>query len=312
MTINQALLWGTQKLKESKLDSTWRKKDQFNSAQQEAEILLIKALSKNKKLTWSELKTYLYSHLKTQLSKKELQDYQRLINRRLNFEPIAYLLGRQEFFGFQFLVNRSVLIPRPESELLVEKALALIKEGNHFRLIADLGTGSGCLIISLAKILKKEFPSSKFQFYATEISPKALLVARKNTQLLKAPKIKFLRGDLLWPLKSYLLNQPSSLLILANLPYVRKKDYQNLSLSIKNYEPKIALEAGQDGLKYYRKLFQQIKQLKIKPLLLLEIDSYLKQKLKALTKNYFPQGEITFQNDLAHQPRLAIIKPDSI
>ncbi|MBU1036586.1 peptide chain release factor N(5)-glutamine methyltransferase [Patescibacteria group bacterium] len=238
MNLKQALSWATYKLQAKNI----------NSAKLDAEILLSFVLKKDK--------TFLYSHPEQTISHKPLAIYRKLINQRSENYPVAYLTGEKEFYGYKFFVNKNVLIPRPLTEELVEKALQtinrLIKHPNKQITIADIGTGSGCIIISLANELKKKYGSLKnFKFYATDISAKALKVAKKNARFHQVDKsIKFFQGDLLKPLKSKKID-----LIIANLPYLNLKDIQK-EKSIQ-FEPKKALYSKDNGHLIYQKLFHQ-------------------------------------------------------
>jgi len=188
-----------------------------------------------------------------------------LIDRRTKKEPVAYLMGSKEFYGLKFLVNKNVLIPRPLSETLIDKTLTIINKGkistsNRRTIICDIGTGSGCLIITLAKKLKELKIIEKFELLAIDISGRALLVARKNAQLHQVAKyIVFLKGDLLNPLK----NKPIDLII-TNLPYLNETDIaQEPSV---RFEPKKALLDKNQ----YQKLFQQVASLPKKPMMIYE------------------------------------------
>ncbi len=212
------------------------------------------------------------------------------IKRRIGRESLAYILGEKEFYGLKFKVNKNVLVPRPETELLVELALNELTTSNRQpTIIIDVGTGSGNIIISLAKELKKsKLRIADYQLLATDISNKALAVAKQNAKLHKVDKkIKFLQGDLLKPILKQLsvarlpaspaltrrgrqrgeparqVSSQWSVMIIANLPYLSPKIYKNTPKSVKNYEPKKALLSQKGGLGYYDKLFQQVKKLSV-------------------------------------------------
>ena len=168
--------------------------------------------------------------------------YQPLVARRAAREPVAYILGRCEFWGLDFAVTRDVLIPRPETELLVEESLALASRTLTRRII-DVGTGSGCLAVALAI----EFPSARV--VATDISPGALAVAAQNAGRHKAAgRISFVQSDLLDAVEG------SAELIVSNPPYVPEGDAGALQPEVGRYEPAAALYAGQDGLTVIRRL----------------------------------------------------------
>jgi release factor glutamine methyltransferase len=166
-----------------------------------------------------------------------------LAERRFGGEPIQYIVGETEFYGLDFEVNRDVLIPRPETEHLVEKSIAL---ANRFARpnILDVGTGSGAIAITLAH----ELPAA--EIVATDIAPTALTVARRNAERHGvAERVKFVEGDLLDPVASRQFD-----LIVSNPPYVPHTDRDSLSVEVRDFEPALALFAGADGLAIYRRL----------------------------------------------------------
>jgi release factor glutamine methyltransferase len=173
-----------------------------------------------------------------------------IFKRLQNQEPWEYIQGKVEFCGNEFLVNRSTLIPRIETEKLVDLALqTILDKPNYFKQVIDVGTGSGCILLSLIKSL----PNKDISFVGTDISKDALRIAEQNAKLNGIKDIKFVETNLISDIK---LNTPT--LILANLPYIPTKDYMVLDSSVKDFEPKTALDGGEDGLKYYHELLQQI------------------------------------------------------
>lgn len=224
----------------------------------------------------------LYLELEKELTPQQEKIFWRLIQRRLSGEPAAYITGHREFYGLDFEVNPDVLIPRPESELLVEKALAIAK--NHpLSIIADIGTGSGAIAISLAVNL----PEAKI--YATDISAAALKIARLNC--LKhgvADRVRLLEGNLLEPLA-----EPVDIMV-ANLPYVSKSELAP------GLEPPLALDGGADGTEPIKQLCQQVGgKLKIGGWLLLEIGQGQAEAVTDILHNFFPSGEAKVIPDLA-------------
>jgi release factor glutamine methyltransferase len=183
----------------------------------------------------------LYAHFDRPLGASELARYRDLVSRRLADEPVAYLLGHKEFWSLDLLVDPRVLIPRPDSETLVEEALDRVAAGASQR-IADVGTGSGALALALAK----ERPEA--QIFATDVSPDALAVARANAERLNLA-VTFLEGDLNQPLA------PAGRfdLIVANLPYIPSADIDGLAADVRS-EPRLALDGGRDGLALVRRL----------------------------------------------------------
>jgi release factor glutamine methyltransferase len=183
----------------------------------------------------------------------DAENYQRaisLIERRAAQEPLQYVLGSQEFCGLDMVVNPGVLIPRPESELLVEEAIALL--GAHPQpVILDVGTGSGCLGISIGLALKRA------RVIASDRSLSALQVARTNARKHGMDsRISWLAGDLLAPLLSSGLAGKVTAII-ANLPYISHDEWDRLSPDVKYFEPCLALDGGPDGLDVYRRLLQE-------------------------------------------------------
>lgn len=270
MVIREALTWAAQVLK-----------NKSASPALDGEVLLSFVLKKTKE--------YLYANADYQLTKIQYSKFNILIRKRAHRWPVAYLIGHKEFYGLDFEVTPDVLVPRPESELLVERALSLLTSslltssppsgGEESKVrgwnIIDLGTGSGNIIISIIKSLQKR-PSSPgeersrrrgrtnvFKFYAIDPSNKALQIAKNNAHRHGlAKRIKFLRGDLLDPLSpifSPLIRgrlRGGRILILANLPYLTPREYSS-NPDLK-HEPRSALIASPHGLKYFRQLFKQM------------------------------------------------------
>ncbi|HRY63686.1 MAG TPA: peptide chain release factor N(5)-glutamine methyltransferase [Patescibacteria group bacterium] len=283
MTIKQALTTSSQKLKQKGLEASYL----------EAEILLAHALSKDR--------VWLLSHSEDKISWGQTRKYRRLIRRRLSGWPVAYLLGYQEFFNSNFLVNRHTLIPRPETELLVETAIELAPSQSP-REIVDIGTGSGCIIISLAK----NMPHPTVAYTGIDISRLALKTAQINAARNGvAKKIKWLKGDLLSPILTKEFSFP--LIITANLPYLTPEQFA-ASPSIQK-EPRLALISGLDGLDAYRRFFKQSIKLKAKDItFVLEIDPSQNQAIRKLAKEYWPQAETSIKIDLRGQERIVVIK----
>jgi len=233
----------------------------------------------------------LYTYLKQNLEQTEIESFAELIERRLHREPLAYITGHQEFYGIDFYIDQRVLIPRPETELLVEETLKFGQ--NHSQkgpmlLIADIGTGCGCIAISLALNL----PNAKI--YATDISTEALSVTCINCELHKVSnRVIPLYGNLLEPVPEPVY------LIAANLPYVSTHEIDKLSPEVKDFEPRLALDGGEDGLVTIRQLLKQIGK-KIYPdgCLLLEIGQGQGEMVTHLIKEYLPWAKIEAFSDL--------------
>ena len=189
---------------------------------------------------------YVLSHAEDDLQEKDWEYYKSLVLRHAKGEPLQYLTGEREFFGLDFQVNPAVLIPRPETEILVEAALGIIRERLGPKVMfADVGTGSGCIAVSLAH----EAPSS--MGWATDISGPALQTARRNAVRHKVSgRIQFVRADLL----DCFYGKPVFDMILSNPPYVPLEEYNALPSGVRDYEPRRALYGGRDGLDFYRRL----------------------------------------------------------
>jgi release factor glutamine methyltransferase len=255
---------------------------------------------------------FILGHPEFKISKSQLGKINKLINRRIQNEPLAYILGEKEFYGLTFKVNNHTLIPRPETELMIDMALQnVISHQSSVINIIDVGTGSGNIIISLANNIDSVNCELKTVHYsAIDISTEALKIAKKNAKLNQVDKqIKFFSGNLLDPVfKSKIINRNSSLIILANLPYLSKNIYSSCAPNVKKYEPKSALYSPQEGLGHYAKLLKQIHLLssieKLKIILFLEISPEQKKLIPPLIKKYFPQAKIKFQKDLAQKWRI--------
>ncbi|HEX9664597.1 MAG TPA: peptide chain release factor N(5)-glutamine methyltransferase [Patescibacteria group bacterium] len=282
MTIQKLLTTSYKKLKKAEIDS----------ANLDAVILLYHVLRKPK--------AYLFTHPEKLLTSKQIENYNKLIQRRLKHEPIAYLTGHKEFYGFDFLVNKNVMIPRPETELLIDQ---VIKTGNKIFNIVDVGTGSGCVSVTLAKKL------SRAKILTTDISKKALALAKKNAAKHQvSKKINFYQGNLLEPVK----NQKIDLLV-ANLPYLSKKEYLHSPFARElSFEPTAALTDRADGLSLFQEIFDQLgsfstlkKSLKY---LALEIGYEQAADIKKLVKKVFPKATMTIIKDFCGFDRVLIAK----
>lgn len=226
--------------------------------------------------------------------------------------PIQYQQGYVEFYKLKFKVNPDVLIPRPESELLVDEVLNYLKNTKSKQLTAilDVGTGSGCLAISIAKNLftLPTWNVGRLSIKAFDISKKALMVARQNARLHRVQdKITFIHSNLL---QYYDTSQYHSdnVIIVANLPYIPSGRIPDLDESVKDFEPLTALDGGVDGFELYRKLFGQIAEKKIKPqLIVCEID-YTQGELAAIeAQKYFPKALVEVKKDLAKKQRVLLL-----
>ncbi len=192
----------------------------------------------------------LYLDYERSLGKREEKLFQNLLQRRGRREPISYITGRKEFWSMDFFVSPNVLVPRPETELLIDVSLKVLGELSKKGPvnILELGTGSGVIAVSLSK------EWSQAEIWATDISPGALKVSATNaTRYETRDKIRFLQGDLFEPVKE---RAGSFQLIVSNPPYVRRGEFENLSPEVREWEPRLALDGGEDGLDFYRRIIR--------------------------------------------------------
>jgi release factor glutamine methyltransferase len=235
MTVLELLNWSTHFLRNHHIENP-----RLN-----AELLLAHSLNLGRE--------GLYSHLHDASREEERENMESLVKRRVSGEPLQYILGHQEFWSIDFRVDPRVLIPRPETELLVEQSLSILSESSLRRIpyVLEIGTGSGAVAISLAKEMKELF------LVATDISGEALLVAGENAKSAGVlHRIAFVRGDLFGPFRWMREKGPFDL-ILSNPPYVHRSEVQNLAREIKDHEPILALDGGKDGMKFYRAIASQ-------------------------------------------------------
>lgn len=265
-----------------------------------AELLLMHALGRDR--------TWLYTHPEAELDASVAREYSRLIIRRAVGEPTQYLTGKQEFWGLEFEVTPAVLIPRPETEHVIEVALERLgARGIKINMrtgepspplrIADVGTGSGCLAVALAH----ELPRA--EIFATDISAAALEVARRNaTRHHVASRIRFLEGDLLGPVSSSL---GSFDLIVSNPPYVARSDAATLAREVREHEPHAALFGGPSGIEIYEPLTKQAgESLRSGGVLVLELGYDSAQHVRAILVAQRHWVNVSVTNDLAGIPRV--------
>ena len=214
----------------------------------DAQVLLLAVLR--------EERTVLVSHPERELASQEEQLYNQYISERALGKPVSYITGMKEFMGLEFAVNEAVLIPRPETELLVEEAVkeleAISREAEAVPRVLDLCTGSGAIAVSIRHFVPQA------EVTATDLSEEALKVARENAERLTAGGIRFLQGDLFEAFSN--LQAPGSELfnlIVSNPPYIPAKVIDGLMPDVKDFEPRLALDGGTDGLDIYRRLIPQ-------------------------------------------------------
>jgi len=254
----------------------------------EAELLLGHVLGMSK--------TQLYTEPERRLTQAEAEHLRQLVQRRLNREPVPYILGRCEFYGIDFCIDHRTFIPRPETELLVEEAIevaqGLFRPGKQTT-FADIGTGCGAIAITLALTIPEAM------IYAIDISASALEVAKVNCQRHGVEgRIDLLQGDLLEPLP-----EPVDMIV-ANLPYVREGELGELSPEV-GFEPRLALAGGEDGVEKIQRLLEQMPgKVNSQWCLLLEIGQGEDEIVTRLVTRYFPQASIEMIPDLGGIPRV--------
>lgn len=281
-TIQEALTRATTQLTEAELPTP----------RLDAQVLLAHVLG--------EERVALLTYPERSLSEAQAEQFQQLIERRALREPVAYLIGHKEFYGLDFLVDHRVLIPRPETELLVDAALQVIRarlDAGNTPLVADIGAGSGAIPVALA-VSEPRLP----YLYAVDLSQDALEVARINCQRHHvSDRVRLLHGDLLAPL-------PEAVdIITANLPYVGVEEAALLASDVIAYEPRLALFSGPRGLDLLNRFFTETRQsdkLQAHAVLLLEIGYDQREPLTAIIQTLWPQAVVTVEKDYAGWDRL--------
>ena len=271
MTIQQLLRSSIQRLKAAGIDSP----------SLDAELLLARALGAGR--------PFIIAHRDAAVAPGQAARFRAMLSRRARREPLAYITGEKEFYGYAFLVNRAVLIPRPETEFLVEAALDAVAGPDRHAggsagksVIIDVGTGSGCVAVSVAKELEKR--SVGHRIYALDISARALVVARRNIRRHNA-------GGNVTPVKSDLFAAlPAAVradAVVSNPPYVERAAIDGLQPEIGRYEPRLALDGGDDGLDFYRKIVPAAKKrVKKNGALILEIGDGQETGVSALLEEH--------------------------
>lgn len=261
------------------------------SARIDAEVLLCSALQASRE--------EIYLDFDRPLGAESRKLVRELLQRRARREPVAYIIGKKEFWSLDFLVSRNVLVPRPETELLVELALKLATEvkGTDLVRILDLGTGSGAIAVSLARELKDA------EIWASDISSGALKIARVNASRHGVEeRIRFVHGDAFEPVQS----QGAFFdLVLSNPPYVRRSEIQDLPPEVREWEPRQALDGGEDGLESIRRIVQEGHLYAADgAFVALEIGADLARGVAALFAGVGSYSEISIHRDLAGKDRV--------
>ncbi len=240
------------------------KENNFETYSLDVEVLLMNVTGFSK--------TQLYLNTDYTLKTEEYEKFKKFFNRRLKNEPIAYIIEKCEFMGMNFLLNNHTLIPRPDTEILVEKAIEIINK-NNFNNALDIGTGSGAIAISLAKYCN-------INVTALDINDKAIEMAKKNANINKVKNIEFIQSDIFEKINN------KYDIIVSNPPYIKTQDIKTLEKNVKNYEPILALDGGKSGLIFYEKITNNaIKYLNKNGYLMFEIGYDQAEDVKNIMEN---------------------------
>lgn len=246
----------------------------------------------------------LYLQYDRPLNKDELSSFKLLIQKRIQKQPLAYITGKKGFYESDFTVTKDVLIPRPDTETIVEQALKTLNgiPGHPPKKILELGCGSGAIIISLAD----KFPDH--HFFASDVSPNALKVAQKNSGRINQTPISFFASNWFSSIKERQFFD----LIVSNPPYIPSKEIDALQPEIRLFEPMLALDGGSDGLSCYRTILENACRFLVPGgTLLLEMGADQKKGLLEIIHPYFPDQPVEFIRDLAGHNRVAVIQKGS-
>jgi release factor glutamine methyltransferase len=281
MTIADALGWSIAQLQA----------EPIGPPRMAAEALLMHVLQRDR--------AFLHAHPEYELSAREQKQFEEIVTKRASGIPLQYITGHQEFWKLDFLVTPAVLIPRPETEHLVESALELIRASHINRpRIVDVGTGSGCIILSVAQ----EIASA--ELHAVDISPEALAVAKENAERLRlADRVQFHEGDLL----TGFLGAPDFFdFVLSNPPYVGRSEADKVQREVREHEPDVAVFGGEHGLDVYERLIPQAHHV-LKPggYLLLEIGYSIENDVRSLLAAW---RDVRSVPDLQGIPRVSIAR----
>lgn len=282
MTIQKVLFEGNQLLKQHHLDIH----------DGDVEVLLAHVLGVSR--------DYLHINSDQKIKIEQYELLKEYLHERIAHVPVAHITGSRHFYDMEFIITKDVLIPRPETELLVQEALKVINSFPSFVNVADIGTGSGCIAISILKNTK-----NIFRMYATDISRKALKIAQVNADRYEDAindRLVFKKGNLIKAVGFIPID-----VLIANLPYLTTEEY-NSSKEL-SHEPKLAFVGDHDGLKLYKDLFEQVNKRIQKPYyILLEIGSTQASDIRKLAEKYIEVKNFTVKKDLAGHDRVIIIE----
>ena len=249
----------------------------------------------------------LYTQFDKQVPQDQLDKLHELVKCAGLYEPVAYLTGKTEFYSLELDITSDCMIPRPETELLVQRAIEFLRTRSGVQYVCDLCTGSGCIAVAIAK----NFPDARIT--ATDISAAALEVADRNIEKHRLKEqVRLLCGDLFEPVIQQ-LDVSQFDLIVCNPPYVSTSEYENLDKNIKDYEPQSALLAGEDGMDVYQKIVEKVDDfLKPGAALMLEIGYAQGPTVRELLEQTGTFGEIKIEKDFHDNDRIVIAKKVSI
>jgi release factor glutamine methyltransferase len=248
-------------------------------------------------------RVWLITHRDDELDDKHQRDFADVIQRRTRREPLQHIIGNQEFWGLEFIVSSDVLIPRPETEFIIEAALAIVEDRNTPVRIIDLCTGSGCIAVSLAKEL------TAARIIATDASEKALAIARENTRRHGVSEhIRFLLGDLFEPLEELDIRGQIDIIV-SNPPYVQAGDLSTLQPEVRDYEPEMALIAGPGGTEMAKRIIQLAPEyLKKNGALIMEMGLGQAEALTRMVEATGAYGNRELLKDLAGIERVIVVR----
>jgi release factor glutamine methyltransferase len=284
-TIQKLLNWITEYLKDRGIDSP----------RLSAELLLSHVLGLQR--------IELYTNFDKLVTKEQLDKLHNLVKRAGQYEPIVYLTGKKEFYSLELDITPDCMIPRPETELLVERAIEFLRNRSGLQHVCDLCTGSGCIAVAIAKNFQNA------HIFATDISSASLDIAAKNVQKHQLQdRITLLCGDLFDPLIPQLDVEKLDLIV-CNPPYIKAAEFESLDKNIKAYEPRVALYAGEDGLDVHRRIIEKVDTfLKPDGALILEFGYRQGRDIRELLEKAGVFAEIKIEKDFHDNDRIAIAK----
>tara|TARA_B100000161_G_C33553049_1_gene416346 strand:+ start:1536 stop:2387 length:852 start_codon:yes stop_codon:yes gene_type:complete len=240
-------------------------KNNIKSSLLESEILMSEAINKDRK--------FVINNLGREIKEDTLENFKKLIFQRASGKPIAYIIGKKDFWNFQFQITRGVLIPRPDTEIVIEEVLKITKYKSKLRIL-DIGVGSGCILLSVLKERKN------FSGVGIDLSKKCIDLSALNALNLNlSDRVKFFKSNI------DNFNNGKYDLVVSNPPYINQIDLNNLDKSIRDFEPRLALNGGLDGLSEIRKVISKSSELvKINGKLIIEIGFDQKEKVKKILK----------------------------